>query len=112
MDDVEAEAPESFVHVLRGFFSVGPFDFQNRRQKVGIVLVAARERLDPPVGGFKRVGVVDIDDKLAAAEARIRAGEVFKEGEFIHRVCGVFEVISENRLMSLTEESAALGSGI
>ena len=112
MDDVDAEAVESFAHQLRGFFCVGPFDFSDRWQEVWIVLVAVRERVDPPVGGFKRVGVVDIDDKLAAAEARIRAGEVFKEGEFIHRVCGVFEVISENRLMSLTEESAALGSGI
>ena len=88
------------------------FDFPDRWQEVRIVLVAARERLNPPVGGFKRAGVVDINDKLAAAEARIRGSEVFEEGEFVHGVCGVFEVISENRLMSRTEESAALGSGI
>ena len=112
MDDVDAEAVESFAHELRGFFCVGPFDFSDRWQEVWIVLVPVRERVDPPVGGFKRVGVVDIDDNLAAAEASIRADEAFEEGEFIHGVCGVFEVTSENRLKSRTEESAPLGSGI
>ena len=97
MDDVDAEVQESFAHELRGFSRMGPVDFLDRRKKVGIVLVTVRERLNPPVGDFKRVGVVDIDDKLAAAEARILPGKVFEEGEFIHMVCVVFEGFCKKR---------------
>ena len=83
MDDVDAEVQESFAHELRGFSRMGPVYFLDRRKKVGIALVAVRERLNPPVGDFKRVGVVDIDDKLASAEARIQAGKVFEECVFM-----------------------------
>ena len=112
MDDVDAEAVEPFAHELRRFFCVCLVDFSDRWQVVGIVLVAVRERVDPPVGIFKRFGIVDIDDNLAAAESSIRSSEVSEEGEFIHRVCGVFVVISKDRLLSQTEESGVIGAGL
>ena len=92
VDDVDAEAQETFAHEPRRFFVVGAVDFPDRWKVIGVVFIAVRERLDPQVGVFKGAGVADVDDEFAVAEASAGAGEFFEEGEFIHRFCVVVEV--------------------